>query len=254
MLDIPKDMSPFYRKGYQPIPRSADELRHLARKEIFRLDELRKFKSSGKLLEVGPWIGLFSINAKEAGFDVDVIENDRACAEFLSKVVGIRAIQSNDPARTLLDLSEQYDVIAFWHSLEHLPHPWMVIENASKALKPGGVLLVAIPNIDGYDSQVMGNKWLHLDAPRHLYFYSNEALSALCRRCGLVPRHITTRDRLSTDLAFNAWSHYARSWIPVKYIRGLLGLTLGPILWWGARSKQEIEGQGSGLTAIFLKS
>jgi 2-polyprenyl-3-methyl-5-hydroxy-6-metoxy-1,4-benzoquinol methylase len=254
MANIPTDMAPFYRKGYQPVPGSVAELRKLASKEKFRLDELLKLKSGGKLLEIGPWIGIFSINAKDAGFEVDAIENDRACVDFLRSAVGIKVFQSDNPADTLINMAGQYDVIVLWHSLEHLPTPWLVIENASKALKQDGILLVAIPNIDGYDSRVMGDKWLHLDAPRHLYFYPAEALSALCQQFNLLPRHISTSDSLSVALAINAWHHYARRWIPVRYIRGMVGLTIGRILWWNARSKQMKEGFGSGLTAIFYKS
>jgi 2-polyprenyl-3-methyl-5-hydroxy-6-metoxy-1,4-benzoquinol methylase len=254
MANIPTDMAPFYRKGYQPLPGGVAELRKLAGKEKFRLDALLKLKATGKLLEIGPWIGIFSINAKDAGFEVEAIENDQTCIEFLRNAVGIKAFQSNNPADMLAGMAGQYDVIVLWHSLEHLPTPWLVIENAAKALKQGGILLVAIPNIDGYDSRVMGAKWLHLDAPRHLYFYPPEALSALCRRFQLVPRHMSTDDKLSVNLAMNAWQHYARRWIPVRYVRGIVGLTVGRILWWRARSKQMKEGQGSGLTAIFSKS
>jgi 2-polyprenyl-3-methyl-5-hydroxy-6-metoxy-1,4-benzoquinol methylase len=254
MANIPADMAPFYRKGYQPMPSSVAGLRNLAGKEKFRLDELLKLKRGGKLLEIGPWIGIFSINAKDAGFEVEAIENDQACVDFLGSAVGIKAFQSNNPAHMLANMERQYDVIVLWHSLEHLPTPWLVIENASKALKPGGILLIAIPNIDGYDSRVMGDKWLHLDAPRHLYFYPPEALSALCQQFDLLPRYISTNDRLSVILAMDAWYHYARRWLPVKYIRRIVGLTIGRILWWNARSKQMKEGLGSGLTAIFCKS
>jgi SAM-dependent methyltransferase len=253
MADIPEDMAPYYAKGYQPLPESVEDLRRLAANERYRLDELLKLKSGGKLLEIGPWIGIFSINAKDAGFDVEVIENDKACVNFLQNTVGITAFQSNNPAALLSGMTAQYDVVVLWHSLEHLPAPWLVIENAARALKPGGILLVSIPNIDGYDSRVMRSKWLHLDAPRHLYFYSSDALVALCRRLGLAPAHVTTRDRLSVILAIDAWHQYACRAIPIRYVRGLIGRTVGRILWWIARPRQMREGLGSGLTAIFSK-
>jgi 2-polyprenyl-3-methyl-5-hydroxy-6-metoxy-1,4-benzoquinol methylase len=253
MANIPTDMAPFYRKGYQPLPSSVSELRKLAAHEKYRLDELLRWKKGGKLLEIGPWIGMFSINAKDAGFEVEAIESDEACVGFLISAVGIKAYQSNNPAELLTNMAGRYDSIVLWHSLEHLPTPWLVIENASRALKPGGVLLVAIPNIDGYDSSVLRDKWLHLDAPRHIYFYPAAALSALCQRFGLLPRYISTSDRLSVTLGRDAWHHSARRWLPIKYVRGVVGLTVGRILWWYARRKQMKEGLGSGLTAIFYK-
>ncbi len=42
-----------------------------------------------QLLEIGPWIGIFSCNAKDAGFDVTAIEMDQNCVNFLNDCVGI---------------------------------------------------------------------------------------------------------------------------------------------------------------------
>lgn len=240
MANIPPDMAPYYRIGYQRIPPSVTDLRKLAARERFRLRELLKWKSHGKLLEIGPWIGIFSINAQEAGFEVDAIEGNEACADFLREAVGIRVFQSNKPAEVLADMAERYDAIVLWHSLEHLPTPWLVIENASKALKPDGVLLVAIPNIDSYDSRLMREKWLHLDAPRHIYFYSPDALSALCMHFGLLPLYLSTSDRLSLNLTLQAWYHYIRRCSPLAYLRGMVGMTRN-------------RGWGSGMTAAFRK-
>jgi SAM-dependent methyltransferase len=251
MTNIPTDMAPYYRKGYQSIPGSVADLRKLAARERFRLRELLKVKSQGKLLEIGPWIGIFSINAKDAGFEVEAMESDGACVDFLSHTVGIKVFQSNNPADTLANLPERYDAIVLWHSLEHLPTPWLVIESASRALKPGGVLLIAIPNIDSYDSRVMRENWVHLDAPRHLYFYSPEALSALCLRFGMSPLHISTSDRLSLILGLQAWYRYLRRCQPFEYLRGIAGMIEDRIGWRNSRSKHSI---GSGLTAIFVKS
>jgi SAM-dependent methyltransferase len=253
MANIPTDMSPYYRSGYQRVPGDVAGLRRLAAREKYRLSELLKLKTRGKLLEVGPWIGIFSINAKDAGFEVDAIENDEACVHFLRNTVGIKVFRSNDPSDVLTNMTEQYDAIVLWHSLEHLPSPWLVIEKASKALKNDGVLLIAIPNIDGYDSRVMREKWLHLDAPRHLYFYSPEALTALCRQFGLSPRYISTSDRLSLNLALQAWYHYVRRCPPLKYLRGITGMTKGRLVWSNARSRHSQQVLGSGLTAIFCK-
>jgi SAM-dependent methyltransferase len=254
MANIPTDMAPYYRKGYQSIPRSVADLRRLAAREKFRLRELLKVKSQGRLLEIGPWIGIFSINAKDAGFDVDAIESDGACVDFLGDIVGIKVFRSNDPAATLAELPERYDAVVMWHSLEHLPTPWLVIEKASKALKPGGILLIAIPNIDSYDSRVMRENWVHLDAPRHLYFYAPGALSALCLRFGMSPLHISTSDRLSLILGLQAWYRYIRRCQPFEYLRGIAGMAKGRLGWPNARSKTSKDGPGSGLTAIFVKS
>ena len=136
----PEDNSPYYRGGYQPIPKSLSQLRVMAKKEAYRLELILKYKQQGRLLEVGPWIGLFSCNAKDAGFDVTAIEMNGACVDFLNSVVGVEAIQSSDPAATMSAMEKKFDVIVLWHSLEHLPDPWFVLQSAAKRLAPGNLV------------------------------------------------------------------------------------------------------------------
>ena len=103
-----------------------------------------------------------------------------ACVDFLNSVVGVEAIQSSDPAATMSAMEKKFDVIVLWHSLEHLPDPWFVLQSAAKRLAPGGILLIAIPNIESYDFSVLRAAWVHLDAPRHLFFYTARSLQKLC--------------------------------------------------------------------------
>lgn len=242
----PDDMGPFYKGGYQSIPKSLAELRTIAKLEKYRMESILKYKKTGRLLEIGPWMGIFSCNAKDAGFDVTAVEMNQQCVDFLTDVVGVKAIQSSDPAAALGAMSEKFDVIALWHSLEHLPEPWIVLQRVAERLAPGGILLVAVPNIESYDFSVLKSGWVHLDAPRHFFFYSASSLEKLCSANGLETLELTTSDRLSTILSIYAWCEQANRMVPVKYIRRLLGLLLYQM------AKRKSKGNGSGLTAIFM--
>ena len=250
MSPIPENLVPFYEGGYQPIPGSLAELREIAAAEKYRMTPISRYKRGGKLLEIGPWIGIFSCNAKDAGFEVTALEMDHRCVEFLNQTLGIRAIQTDAPALTLAALSKQndtFDVIALWHSLEHLRDPWRVIEEAVKCLNPGGILLIAIPNIESYQFSVLKSAWKHLDAPRHLFFYPSGALVALCRKHGLSSLEMTAADELSVALSRDTWHSLANSVVPVRYVRGILARGMRYVAAWGESKKN----RGAGLTAVF---
>jgi SAM-dependent methyltransferase len=66
--------------------------------------------------------------------------------------------------------------VIFWHSLEHLPEPGNAIAQAARLLKPGGVLAVAVPNTGSLQAATFGDRWLHLDLPRHLVHLSAASL------------------------------------------------------------------------------
>jgi 2-polyprenyl-3-methyl-5-hydroxy-6-metoxy-1,4-benzoquinol methylase len=206
------------------------------------------YKTGGKLLEIGPWIGIFSCNAKDSGFDVTAIDIDNDCINFLNNILGIRAIQSSNPAEAIAQMNEKFDVIAIWHALEHLPTPWLVIQKAAERLAPGGILLIAIPNVESYEFSIMKEKWRHLDTPRHLYFYPADSLIALCRANGLKKLEIKTLDELSDLLSRDTWRHWATTKINIKYVRGILGLIGYHIERHKIKDKESL---GCQLTAVF---
>ena len=75
----------------------------------------------------------------------------------------------------------EWAAVVFWHTLEHLPEPRRAVHEAARLLQPGGVIAIAVPNTDSIQARAFGDRWLHLDIPRHLVHLST---ATLCR--GLV--------------------------------------------------------------------
>jgi SAM-dependent methyltransferase len=243
-------MAPYYRGGYDPIPESLEALRQIANREHFRSDPILKHKKGGRFLELGPWRGVLCCLMKDAGFEVTAIEMDAVCVDFLRNKVGVKAIQSSDPVQTIRGMDAGFDVIAAWHSMEHLPTPWLVIQEAARLLNPGGILLLAMPNPESFEFNVLKSRWMHLDAPRHLYFFPIRSLIELCRAHDLVPLDVTTADVFSDIQSRHAWRSLARSVVRVRYVRG----AIGDLLYWLTRRWQTKEGQGSAYCAVFVRS
>ncbi len=42
---------------------------------------------------------------------------------------------------------ETFDAIVCWNVLEHLPHPEKALEKFSSSIKPGGIVILAVPNL-----------------------------------------------------------------------------------------------------------
>jgi len=248
MDPIPDDLRPFYQGGYQTIPNNISELRVISATETYRMDPILRHKSGGSLLDIGPWMGIFACNAVDAGFKVTAIEIDENCVAFLKQTVGVSAIHSADPAATMDQMTETFDVITLWHSLEHLRDPWAVVQSAARRLAPGGILLIAIPNIESLEFKIFKGRWKHVDAPRHLYFYPHESLSRLCRESGLVPLEMTTTDKLTNALSYDVWFSWARP-IQIRYVRGVLA-RVGFYL---TRLLTKLTQTGSGITAVFQR-
>lgn len=67
--------------------------------------------------------------------------------------------------------ADTFDLIVCWDVLEHLPSPEMALERFVSALKPGGLLLIKIPNRDSVKATVvrLTPYWVHRFVYKLLY-------------------------------------------------------------------------------------
>jgi 2-polyprenyl-3-methyl-5-hydroxy-6-metoxy-1,4-benzoquinol methylase len=246
--EIPENLGDHYAGGYQPIPQTEAELAEAAKGDAYRLDRIRELVPSGSFLEIGPWIGLVSYSALKAGYDVSVLERDPRCVSLLNSV-GITATRTDDPASMLGASGERYDVIGLWHSIEHIPHPWKMIDVAARALKPGGILVVAAPNPESAQMKVLGKHWVHLDAPRHIHFLPMKVIEDIGAKHGLEVVERTTDDPLGKILDRAGW----RFQIDRKFLLRRFHHRI-PFWKWLAWRHRKTSLDGAGYTLILRKS
>jgi len=175
-----------------------------AEQERYKLEILHNVITRGRLLEIGPAYGGFAYLAKQAGFEVEAIEMDERCCQFLTDVVGIKAVNSNDIPKALTDL-QPYDAIILWHVIEHLANPWGTLEAIANKLLPGGVIVISAPNPHALQFKIFGRYWTHVDAPRHLELIPVQLLSKQLETFGMKPVSITTRDKASMIFSTFGW-------------------------------------------------
>ncbi len=188
----PADLGRYYQSEYYVIP-PLEQLQKVADKDRNKINTVLRFATGGCLLEVGPAFGVFAWQAKQAGFVVDVIEMDARCCEYLQGTLGVNVTQSDDPPAAMQAMP-QYEVIAIWHVLEHLPDVLAFLRAAATNLKPGGVLVIAMPNPDAWQFKLMGRRWPHLDAPRHLTLIPEAWMTRQAAEFGLEKVYLTSDD------------------------------------------------------------
>ena len=77
-----------------------------------------------------------------------------------------------------------FDTIALWHVLEHLPDPVSSLKELNARLNQGGHLFLALPNFNSFDAKYYQDSWAAYDVPRHLWHFSASGISQLCNQCG----------------------------------------------------------------------
>jgi SAM-dependent methyltransferase len=95
-----------------------------------------------------------------------------------------------------------FDWVRFDHVLEHTRDPYRALQNARRALVPGGRVIVAVPDCSGLPAWTCGQHWHGWQIPRHLFHFTRGTLRRLMVASGFVPMCI--RSYLAPDAWINA--------------------------------------------------
>ncbi len=173
-----KELSGYYRGNYYEKPGF-----------IFGIIQgLRKVFFSGitpeKVLDIGCGAGTFLKTMKNLGWECSGIEVSESSKKFTRKLKsqGID-VKYGDLLKAGYK-KNSFGLITFWHVVEHLKKPGLYLERANELLKKGGLLFIAVPNIDSFSFRLWKSNWFHLDVPRHLNHFSPGTISALVEKNG----------------------------------------------------------------------
>lgn len=119
----------------------------------------------------------------------------RAFAELGARCLGIErgefpgtktdGVEMHVGALTDSELAgSQFDIIVSWHSLEHVTDLGALLEVLPAHLKPGGLLVLSVPNFSSWQSRFFGRHWFHLDLPRHVIHFDKHWLERWVAREG----------------------------------------------------------------------
>lgn len=129
--------------------------------------------SEGAVLDIGAGTGDFLKLAQQSKWKVTGVEvSEKARSIAREKEVVLY--------ESLQDLPNQlYDVVTLWHVLEHLPNLEEQIAKIESLIKPGGALIIAVPNFNSYDAVYYKEFWAAFDVPRHLWHFSRSSMKTL---------------------------------------------------------------------------
>jgi SAM-dependent methyltransferase len=87
---------------------------------------------------------------------------------------------------------ERYEAITLWHVLEHIPDPVPQLRRLARALVPGGVLALEVPNAGSAVARHTGSGWGSLEPDVHVNQFSPSTLRGALERAGLDVHDLRT--------------------------------------------------------------
>jgi 2-polyprenyl-3-methyl-5-hydroxy-6-metoxy-1,4-benzoquinol methylase len=177
-----EDLSSFYPDAYSAhllesgLLGSVQELgqrlildRALARPPLAALTKL----APGRLLDVGCGRGDLGAALVRRGWRVAGIDpSEQACA--IARARGVDTCVATLESAPFEEAA--FDAVVMNHSLEHVVDPRDDLARCYRLLRPGGLLIVSVPNFGSWQLEVFGSKWYALDLPRHRTHFTLRAL------------------------------------------------------------------------------
>jgi 2-polyprenyl-3-methyl-5-hydroxy-6-metoxy-1,4-benzoquinol methylase len=161
---------------------------HIGQRQTFY--PIPPWTGQGKILEVGFGNGSLLDTMKQLGWQThgrDLSPN--ACRVAARKGHCVRQGSAED----LDDPADQYDVVYVNQVLEHTYSPRAALERLYHVLRPGGRLMLAVPNFGSLQMRLLGRYSSALDPPRHLYQFERRTLRRYLEEVGFRDLEITTR-------------------------------------------------------------
>ena len=141
----------------------------------------RGLAAGARILDVGCGRGVLLTAFANRGFEVHGVEMSADAAAGADPRAEIRIAPCLQEAEYP---DSFFDQVIVWHVLEHMRNPAEALAEIHRILKPGGRLVVAVPNFASTQARWSGAGWLHLDLPRHLFQFPATALNRLLQRSG----------------------------------------------------------------------
>lgn len=211
-------------------------------------DLIDKISINEKVLEIGAGGLAFMKMLADKGVDVEGLEiNPLSFAKATE--LGLKL-----HAQTIQEFSVnnkgKYDVVCTFHVLEHIADVYSFLESAIQVLKPGGRLIISVPNNDSF---IKLDKFLALNLPpHHMGRWTEKALRSLGSIFSLKIESVLKQEY---DTKYNSW-HYGCWYRGIGNNFGIAGKVYGklikPLFLWNLnRLRNQIIGPN--IMVIFTK-
>ena len=233
---VPTDLRRYYPQRY----RKFNALGALVLRRLYlrRVDGwLARLPATGVALEIGSGTGWMLGALRARGWRAIGSEREVGAARIARKASGASIFVGD---LTAIRPAAGLDLVVMFHVLEHLARPDAALRDAAARLRPGGTLVLGLPNIGSWQARFAGRRWMHLDVPRHLCHFTPRAIERALTDAGFRLERIT----------FASFEHDPLAWVQAALEK--LGFEDGIVLklLFGVSDRQ--SGPGRTLAALVL--
>ncbi len=155
---------------------------------------------NGKVLDVGAGTPTFLREMKEIGWSVQALELSAKQAKIIGKAIGAKNVYRGFFEDIKLP-NNYFNAITFWHVLEHVKNPTLIIKKSHKLLQKDGVVYFEVPNVSSLAWKIFGDNYDLLRIPEHLFYFSSKSLIKLLESNGFKVLEISYPLKLNSTFS-----------------------------------------------------
>ena len=152
---------------------------------------LHPWRRDGVLLDVGCGAGMYLDLMRALGWSRTVgVDVSPRAVQQARDVLGLEAHLGD--LREVRLPAASFDVVSMSHTLEHVDDPTAVLAEVRRVTRPGGRIVIEVPNVRSLTSRLLREHWLGIDTPRHLVNLSPRGLEVAIQAAGLRLQSLRT--------------------------------------------------------------
>jgi 2-polyprenyl-3-methyl-5-hydroxy-6-metoxy-1,4-benzoquinol methylase len=148
-----------------------------------RGNTVKSYIKQGSILDIGTADGLFLRQFGSDKWSLSGIEINRHLAKKTQELLPRAKIYEQKLEKLEL---KKFDVVSAWHVWEHLDRPKQQAARLKKLLKPGGYLIMEMPNGESMWRKVFGGDWVLWMVPQHKFFWNEKSIRTFLSKFGLT--------------------------------------------------------------------
>ncbi len=143
---------------------------------------LRRYRASGRVLDVGSAAGCILHGLTDEGWSGVGLEPNAHCVEHARETLGldvrVGTLESFASA-------EPFDVVTMFQVVPHFTDPAAALAAAAALTLPGGLWLIETWNRASWTARLFGQRWHEYSPPTVLHWFSADGLARLAARHGM---------------------------------------------------------------------
>jgi SAM-dependent methyltransferase len=142
---------------------------------------IERHAGRGALLDLGCWVGFLLDEARARGWETMGVEPSAFASAYARDRLGLEVLGADLFGADLG--GRRFQAVVLGDVIEHLVDPGAALEQITRLLAPGGVLVLLLPDAGSRLARTMGARWWSV-IPTHVQYFTRRSLALLLERHG----------------------------------------------------------------------